>query len=52
VSLGKTQKLEAAEAALHLYGLVKAQGRQIGLAEFRGKLPSMRSGLTLGEYLN
>ena len=52
VSLGKTQKREAAKAALRLYGLVKAQGWERGLAEFRGTLPSMRSGITLGEYLN
>ena len=52
VSLGQTQKREAAKAALRLYGLVKAQGWERGLAEFRGTLPSMRSGLTLGDYLN
>ena len=51
VSLGKTKKREAAKAALALYNLVKAQGWEKGLSEFRGELPPERSGLTLGEYL-
>ena len=46
VSLDETKKRQAAKAALELYKLVKANGWDRGLEEFRGECPRPRSGLT------